>query len=83
VLRYGIQRGCREFDFGRSSRDAGTFEWKRQWGAERVQLFWHRDPPQEADEDTQRLAWATRVWRRFPVGVANVIGPLVRGGLPH
>jgi FemAB-related protein (PEP-CTERM system-associated) len=83
VLRYGIERGCREFDFGRSSKDKGTFEWKRQWGAEQVQLFWHRDPPQEADEDQQRLEWATRLWRRFPVGMANVVGPLVRGGLPN
>jgi FemAB-related protein (PEP-CTERM system-associated) len=83
VLRYGIERGCREFDFGRSSKDAGTFEWKRQWGAELVQLYWHRDPPEEADEETQRLEWATRVWRRFPVGLANTVGPMIRGGLPN
>lgn len=84
VLRYGVERDCLEFDFGRSSLDSGTFEWKRQWGAEPVQLFWHRDPPQEAgDETTQRLEWATYLWRRLPVGVANVVGAMVRGGLPN
>ena len=83
LLRYAIERGCHQFDFGRSSKDAGTFEWKRQWGAELVQLFWHRDPPQEADEDQQRLRWATQLWRRLPVGVANVAASMIRGGLPN
>jgi serine/alanine adding enzyme len=85
ALRYGIERGCQEFDFGRSSRDSGTFESKREYGAEPVQLYWHRHPPGEetADQDTQRLEWATRLWRRLPVPVANVVGAMVRGGLPN
>jgi FemAB-related protein (PEP-CTERM system-associated) len=83
VLRYAIERGCDRFDFGRSSKDAGTFEWKRQWGAEPVQLFWHRDPPEEADQELAGLQWATRLWRRLPVGVANVAASMVRGGLSN
>jgi serine/alanine adding enzyme len=85
AFRYGAQRGCSLFDFGRSSWDSGTFESKRQYGAEPEQLFWHRHPPEASagDERTQRLEWATRVWRRLPLPVANVVGPMVRGGLTN
>jgi FemAB-related protein (PEP-CTERM system-associated) len=87
AVRYGIERGCHEFDFGRSSRDSGTFESKREWGAEAVQLFWHHDPEEEpaadGDGDGQRLEWATRVWRRLPVRAATIVGAMVRGGLPN
>jgi FemAB-related protein (PEP-CTERM system-associated) len=85
ALRYGIERGCRVFDFGRSSPASGTFESKREYGAEPVQLFWHHHPPGEvsADQDAQRLEWATRLWRHLPVPLANVVGAMVRGGLPN
>jgi serine/alanine adding enzyme len=85
VFRYGAERGCSLFDFGRSSWDSGTFESKRQYGAEPEQLYWHRYPPDAAaaDEGARRLEWATRVWRRLPLPVANVVGPMVRGGLTN
>ena len=33
VIRYGCRTGYRVLDLGRSFRSAGTFEFKRQWGA--------------------------------------------------
>jgi FemAB-related protein (PEP-CTERM system-associated) len=85
TFRYGVERDCRLFDFGRSSWDSGTFESKRQYGAEPEQLFWHRYPPEgtDGDEGADRLEWATRIWRRLPLPVANVVGPMVRGGLTN
>jgi FemAB-related protein (PEP-CTERM system-associated) len=85
AFRYGIERGCAVFDFGRSTRDSGTFEAKRQYGAEPEQLYWHRFPPEDGagGDSTDRLEWATRVWRRLPVPVANAAGALLRGGLPN
>ena len=41
VLKLGIDRRYREFDFGRSSRDSGTFRFKQQWGAQPQPLYWH------------------------------------------
>jgi hypothetical protein len=85
ALRYGIERGCTVFDFGRSSWNSGTFEAKRQYGAQPEQLYWHRFPAEDGtgDDGAGRLEWATRVWRRLPVPVANTAGALVRGGLPN
>jgi FemAB-related protein (PEP-CTERM system-associated) len=83
ALRYGIARGCRAFDFGRSSPKSGTYESKREWAAKPVQLYWHRLPGEPSDDDVQRWQWGIEVWRRLPVPVANVIGAAVRGGIPQ
>jgi hypothetical protein len=83
VFRHAIARGCRVFDFGRSSPGAGTYEAKRQWGAQPVQLYWHRLPGKESGGDVQRWQWGTEVWRRLPVPVASAIGAAVRGGIPQ
>jgi FemAB-related protein (PEP-CTERM system-associated) len=82
-LCYGIARGCRVFDFGRSSPKSGTYESKREWSGEPVQLFWHRLPGRPSDDDVQRWRWGTEVWRRLPVPVASAIGAAVRGGIPQ
>ncbi len=82
-LCYGIARGCRVFDFGRSSPNSGTYESKREWGAEPEQLFWHRLPGEPSDSDVQRWQWGIRIWQRLPVPVASAIGAAVRGGIPQ
>jgi hypothetical protein len=86
AIRFAIESGVNVLDFGRSSRGAGTFEAKRQWGAEPVQLFWHYFP--EADQPVgeggaHRLDWAARVWRHLPLAVANRLGPQIRKGIPN
>lgn len=83
AIRHAIARGCRVFDFGRSSPGTGPYEAKLQWGAEPVQLYWHRLPGDEADDDVQRWQWATRVWRHMPVPVATAAGAVIRGRLPQ
>jgi serine/alanine adding enzyme len=85
AMRYGLQHGYRLFDFGRSSRGSGTFQFKLEWGAEPVQLHWHYHPEGSGppDDSIQRHSWAVRVWKRIPVGVANVIGPRVRRAIPN
>jgi serine/alanine adding enzyme len=92
VLNAAIERGCRQFDFGRSTIDSGTYRFKRQWGAEPVQLHWHRwersasaapepQTPRPASEG-RVMRYATAVWKRLPLGMANVLGPLVSPSLP-
>ena len=83
ALCYGIDRGCRVFDLGRSSLNSGTYESKREWAAEPVQLFWHRLPGDQLDSDVERWQWGIEVWRRLPVPVATAVGSAIRGGLPQ
>jgi FemAB-related protein (PEP-CTERM system-associated) len=87
LLKVAIERGCGTFDFGRSSKGSGTFEFKKQWGAEPVQLYWHYwlAPGTGLPGLTPanpRFALAIRAWQRLPVPVANLLGPLIVKDLP-
>jgi serine/alanine adding enzyme len=86
ALSFAIEKGCRTFDFGRSTRDSGTFKFKKQWGAEPLQLYWHRwerrPRAQGAPGESRAMRIATSTWSRLPLPVANVLGPIVSPGLP-
>ena len=41
MLTFACAQGCQQFDFGRSTQDATTFRFKKQWGAVPVPLYWH------------------------------------------
>lgn len=89
VLCMVVDRGCKQFDFGRSTIDSGTYKFKKQWGAQPQQLHWHRweRNPQHQDAgqapaEGKLMQYATLVWKRLPVGVANALGPFVSPGLP-
>jgi FemAB-related protein (PEP-CTERM system-associated) len=86
-LRRAIEKGYRWFDFGRSSTDSGTYRFKRQWGAEPVQLYWHywlREggelPSITPSNPKYRLA--INMWQRLPVPVAGSLGPVIAKYLP-
>lgn len=44
TIRRASLDGFARFDFGRSTRDSGTYHFKRQWGAQEEPLFWYRIP---------------------------------------
>jgi FemAB-related protein (PEP-CTERM system-associated) len=81
ALALAIERGTHRFDFGRSTLDSGTFRFKKQWGAKPLQLHWHRWDREPAGEG-RMMEYATAIWQRLPLGVANVLGPLVSPSLP-
>lgn len=85
AIRFGIAAGFRTLDFGRSSKDSGTFEAKRQWGAEPRQLHWYFSPGDARPPagDVHRFSWVSRVWRRLPLAVTNAAGPRLRRSIPN
>lgn len=87
ALKYAIEQGYTSFDFGRSSPGGGTFRFKRQWGAQPQPLFWHywlRDgvAVPELNPENPRFALAIRAWKRLPVSVTRLIGPMIVKSLP-
>jgi serine/alanine adding enzyme len=82
-----IARGAKTFDFGRCTVDTGTYRFKKQWGGERRQLYWHcwsRGPARvgAVGRDGGRMRLASRAWKRLPLWAANRLGPLISPGLP-
>lgn len=80
MLDDACRRGIACFDFGRSTRDSGTYRFKTQWGAHEVALYWHfllpaggSVPTLRPDSPKYRLMVA--IWKRLPVAVARMLGP--------
>lgn len=87
ALKTCIERGFKTFDFGRSSVDSGTYRFKKQWGAQAVQLYWHywlgrggQLPNLTPNNPKYRLA--IRAWQRLPLPIANRLGPHIVKNLP-
>ncbi len=82
AIQYGCVRGCKWFDFGRSSIGSGTYEFKRRWGAEPKQLYW-QVLGKNGDGGTVSAAnpayrLISELWKRAPVRVTKLIGPRIR-----
>lgn len=87
MLKFGIGRRFTAFDFGRSTPLEGTYQFKRQWGAEPRQLYWEYWLDQGASlpdrsPKNPKFNTAIAVWRRLPVTFTRVIGPLIVRNIP-
>ena len=87
VLKLATRSGCRFFDFGRSSKDAGTYRFKQQWGAQPQPCYWHywlpdgAEPP-KLNPDNPKYALAIRLWQKLPVWASKLLGPPIVRNLP-
>ena len=82
VMRRAAERGYRLFDFGRSKTGTGAFAFKKNWGFVPEPLSYEyrlrklaRVPEVNPLNPKYRLFIAA--WKRLPMPVANLIGPLV------
>lgn len=84
-LVHAIGRGSKVFDFGRSTVDSGTYQFKLQWGGEPRRLHWIYPlaSAEPAPAGSGRMMQRARsLWSRLPLPVANALGPLISPGLP-
>ena len=87
ILKYAIEAGYKEFDFGRSTINAGTYRFKKQWGAKPQQLYWHYwlreggEPPQ-MNPHNPKYQLVIKIWQKMPVWLTKIIGPSIVKNLP-
>jgi FemAB-related protein (PEP-CTERM system-associated) len=87
LLSFACNQGCRGFDFGRSTVNAATYKFKKQWGAQPRQLYWHYwlqdggDPPR-INPDNPKYRLVIGVWQRLPVWLTRLVGPGIVKFLP-
>ncbi len=86
LLDRAISRGSQVFDFGRSSKESGTYRFKRQWGAEPSQACWQyyvrRGNPADLRVDAGNKQGLVRAWKRLPVWLTKLAGPTIVRGIP-
>ena len=85
ILRQVIERGGQQFDFGRSTRDAPTYKFKKQWGTEELQCYWHYSNSEHAtnlSNDNPKFALAIRAWQHLPIPITKLLGPRLVRNLP-
>ncbi len=80
VLSLAIEKNYSRFDFGRSSKDAGTYRFKQQWGAKPKQLYWHywlgqAETPPSLNPSSPKYALVIATWKRLPVWFTRWLGP--------
>jgi FemAB-related protein (PEP-CTERM system-associated) len=86
LLVRAIERGQGTFNFGRSSPDSPTFEFKKQWGGQpepaQWQFYLRAGDDSELRVDHPRNRRAIGIWKRLPVGLTRWIGPSIARGIP-
>jgi FemAB-related protein (PEP-CTERM system-associated) len=80
LMRRACERGVRVFDYGRSKRGTGPFDFKKNWGFEPTPLayeYWlyRRDSIPENNPLNPKYRAFIALWRRLPIPVANFLGP--------
>lgn len=88
VLKHSIEQGFKVFDFGRSNKDSSTYRFKKQWGAEPHQLYWHywlqndSDAPPKINPGNPKFKLMIYIWKKLPVWLTKIIGPKIVKHLP-
>jgi FemAB-related protein (PEP-CTERM system-associated) len=82
LMRRAAARGCTLFDYGRSKRGTGPFDFKRNWGFEPQPLHYEyrlykRDTVPQNNPANAKYRLMIEGWRRLPLPVANWLGPFI------
>jgi hypothetical protein len=81
-MRRACARGLGVFDYGRSKRGTGSFDFKKNWGFEPTPLHYEYllfkgDRIPENNPLNPKYQLFIRTWRRLPRAVANFVGPYI------
>jgi FemAB-related protein (PEP-CTERM system-associated) len=87
LMRRGCESGIRIFDYGRSREGTGSYRFKKHWGFSPVPLHYqYKLVRQSAFPDLSpgnpKYRMAIDVWKRLPVALTRILGPIIARGLP-
>ncbi len=87
VLKKAIEKGYKVFDFGRGTKEGGTYRFKKQWGGREVQLYWYyalapKEELPEVNKENPKFQMAIKIWQKLPLWFTNWLGPGIVKNLP-
>ena len=82
LIRYGCENGYKVYDFGRSKKGTGSFDFKKRWGMIMTDLpYQYFLVSKKSLPDTSPLnpkfSIGIRLWQKLPLPIANTFGPLI------
>jgi serine/alanine adding enzyme len=87
MLEWAVENGYRWMDLGRSTPGSSSYSFKRQWTKDERPLHWYYwlapgAALPELRKENPRYRWATKIWQRLPLAIANHLGPRIVRALP-
>ena len=81
AMRRAAARGCRLYDFGRSKRGTGSFDYKTYWGFEPTPLPYQylalKGEVPDINPLNPKYQMIIGAWKRLPLPIANALGPRI------
>ena len=82
LMRYARTRGCTRFDFGRSKKGTGAYDFKCHWGFDPQPLRYRVFVPGGGTVVERTMSGAgvqvlRRAWMRLPLGLTKLLGPML------
>jgi hypothetical protein len=76
------QQGKQLFDYGRSKRESGAFDFKKNWGFEPEPLHYEyflvrADAMPNLSPTNPKYSMVIKTWQRLPLWVTQRIGPFI------
>ncbi len=80
ILCRAAARGCTTFDFGRSKKDTGSYQWKGNLGFEARPLYYEYELVRATEMPdinplNPRYRLFVEAWKRLPLPIAGLVGP--------
>ncbi len=87
LMKRAVDRECRYFDYGRSKKHTGPFDFKRHWGFEPQQLHYSyilnkAKAVPSINPLNPKYKWKIDVWKKLPLPVTKVFGPHIVKNIP-
>jgi FemAB-related protein (PEP-CTERM system-associated) len=82
LIEHAAESGCSTFDFGRSKKGSGNFDFKKKWNPSietlnyQVRLIRRSEVPNFSPTNP-KFEMATNIWKKLPLGLTRMIGPRV------
>lgn len=82
LMERAADKGIRVFDFGRSMAGGGAYAFKKNFGFTPEALPYHyhlvkADGVPDMDPDNPRNKFLTSAWKKLPMPIANMVGPIL------
>jgi len=82
LIQLAAKSGCATFDFGRSKKNSGNYDFKKKWNPHieplnyQVCLVRRKEAP-DFSPMNPKFELATNLWKKMPLALTRVVGPRV------